>query len=844
MTQFAIPNADPVATLTFEDVVTVDISTFDLENDWISLSLPEFPKSKLNINECFIDFTSNAQGNFDLGPTDHFQFGSGVFLNEQPNGDVEARFGLDLFKTVDLSAISGVRFRLLATSNCTFRCLAIRAISGRWKYAPIDFNTLWHRVDRPPSPNGSINAVRTNLAINPSVETNSTGWSMTAPSWTSSSLTRAENTEIPIGSGQYALQVKAQKDATATERTLSLIYQMPSNSVTGGNKYSFSVPVYVTDQVNGSKGGLKMKVNWYTGSGTILSEGTPTAAFTETGMHTFIQNDITAALTASYATVIIYGEDGISSDTVEFWADDLLIEESTVAGSYFDGSFKGAEWSGTSNASTSKIYSAFPAAEGESFPAIFRSNIMTGLSDPEPVNLTVGAAFTTGSFGQATGANKNEFAMFFRDVPTDNQTMIEMDTRTMAFLDAQGKQPDFGTALFDSRDQEEIDLYDQIELDQKTQYNIERKRDESEHTWMEVRLRWGAENTTINELTIHDADGLGYKWTGIVLEPSKATELDRGKYILIAQIKETWMRAQIYQLNQVGAFVSETPVFDTGKMTDENLMKRRKGRFGWQANLIDGDAHIDDIKTRGVNYGEMITKPFLSVTPVKGVQIFSGSTAEKELIEGVERTQPEFMTLTLDPGASSGGKAIKVEASPLKPLQGISSNTFLIDDPKNIRISFDIKFPEQEIPGGALTAFLLGPEETTYPVLISPYKKGMWSHVKVHMPEQPFQTGGYKFVVMQVLPVTATTWWIENLSAKTYSVKWSARPHKSDAWGLEGPRWREAGFTLNSLNGGIVFPETGSGLQIRAQALRQDAVISEFKAIPQYATLGRIVYKN
>jgi hypothetical protein len=97
---------------------------------------------------------------------------------------------------------------------------------------------------------------------------------------------------------------------------------------------------------------------------------------------------------------------------------------------------------------------------------------------------------------------------------------------------------------------------------------------------------------------------------------------------------------------------------------------------------------------------------------------------------------------------------------------------------------------------------------------------------------------------MQTLPVTATSWWIENLSAKTYTVKWSARPHKSDAWNLEGDRWQEAGFTLNNLNGGIVFPERGNGLQVRAQALRQEAMISDFKAIPQYATLGRLIFSD
>lgn len=840
MTQFAIPNADPVATLTFEDIVTVDVSTFTGSGDYISLSLPEFAKTKFTLTATFIDFTSNEKGNFGFGPTDEIPFSEGAYFNTQTNLDTELRIPISKLIKCDKSAITGVRFRLFATESTTFRCLAIRACAESWKYAPIDLNTLWHRVDRPPAPNGSINALRTNLITNPSVETNLTNWGLAKASWLEGSITRAENTEVPIGNGGWAAHVKAKKDATTTGRTLSVSVTTPVATVTPGTRYSASAIVYVIDAI---QQGLQIRIDWYNSSTVFISSSTPSTLSIGTGIFTLKTNGIEAPATASSATIVVFGNTTFSEDTVNFWTDSWLLESSLEAGAYFDGSYAGAEWSGTANASTSKTFTNFPAGEEESFPAVFRSNAFQGLSDPEPINLTVGVAFTSGSYKVATSSAKNELALYFRDVPTDNQTMIEMDTRTMASLEAANGQPDFGKALFDARDQEEIDLYDQAELDERTQYGIERKRDESEHTWMECRLRWN-EVTGTNELLLHDADGLGYKWANIALEASKAAELDKGKYFLLAQIKDFWMRAKIYQLNQVGEFVSETPVFDTGKITDENLMKRRKGRFGWYANLLDGDAHIDNIKTRGTNFGEIITKPFLSITPVKGVQLFAGSTADKELIEGFERTQPEYMKLAIDPSASSGGKAIRVETTPLRPLQGITTNTFQIDDPTNIQISFDLKFPASEIPGGNLIAFLLGSNEIAIPIQLSPYSFGQWSHIKVNMPEKLYQTGGYKVVIMQTLPVVATTWWIENLSAQTYSVKWSARPKGPDAWGTGGQRWREAGFTLNSLNGGIAFPEHGNALQVRAQALTQDAVISDFKAIPQYATLGRTIFSD
>jgi hypothetical protein len=850
MTQFAIPNADPVATLTFEDVVTVDVSTFTGTGDYISLSLPEFAKTKFTLASTFIDFTSNEKGNFGLGPTDEIPFSQGTFVNTQINNDTELRIPISKLIKVDKTAITGVRFRLFATESTTFRCLSIRACAESWKYAPIDFDTLWHRVHRPPSPNAALSN-RTNLVTNPSFETGTSGWLLSSGSFVEASKVQAEApASLLEPSNLWACHIEGKKDATTTQRFLILETKEHTEAfpVNASKTYTVSGYLYFVDPPTNAASSkhpnnLFVEITWYNLEGAEIS-------LTSTG-YTIGKEELrrlshteTAPVGAAFAKVRFACWTDTLGDKIDGYLDKVMLEVGSEAKLYFDGNYQGGSWTGTANASTSvAVNSSFPSESGALWPITFRSNAFQGLSDPEPINLTVGAVFNAGSYGQASGSLKNEIALYFRDVPTDNQTMIEMDTRSMASLDAANKQPDFGKALFDARDQEEIDLYDQVELDERTQYTIERKRDESEHTWMECRLKWGAE-TASNELTLHDADGLGYKWTGMALEASKATELDKGRYILLVQIKDTWMRAKIYQLNQVGSFISETPVFDTGKITDENLIKRRKGRFGWFASLLDGDAHIDNIKTRGTNFGEVISKPFRSITPVKGVQLFTGSTSDKELIEGFERTQPEWMTLSLDPNASSGGKAIKVVTTPLKPLQGISSNTFQIDEPSNIRISLDLKFPSSEIPGGQLIGFLLGSNETIAPIHFSPYMYGQWSHIKVQMPEGLYQTGGYKVVIMQTLPVVATTWWIENLSAQTYSVKWSARPKPSDAWGLNGPRWREAGFTLNSLNGGIVFPEHGNELQIRAQALRQDAVISDFKAIPQYATLGRIIFGN
>lgn len=644
MTQFSIPNADPVATLTFSEVVTVDISAFTEVGDYISVSLPAFPRTQINISKTFIDFTSNESGDFGSGPTDHIAFDQASPALPVSAGDTEMRLPTSLLTTVDKAAITGVRFRIYATEECTFRCLSIRACARNWKYAPIDLDTLWDRVHRPPSVNGK------------------------------------------------------------------------------------------------------------------------------------------------------------ASPTV-----------------------------------------SFPEAESKAWPIVFRSNALAGVTDPMPVDLSVSVGFQSGSFGKAKEGAFNEFAFYFRDLPEDNQTQVELNTLNQGALNTKG-QIDFGKALYITRDQEDLDLQRQKETDGATQFILERLPDESEHSWIEVKLKWNATQAN-NVLTIKDADGVGYTFKNMSIAASNPAELDAGQYVMITDLVGSSIRVRIYKMTQVGEIEENSLVFDSGIIFDDNLIKRRRGRFGWWASLIDGDAYLHSIKTRGTNFGEIVSKEFQSITPVKGVSLYAGSTQDHELVTEVEPTSGEGI-VTLDPVASATGKAYKISTTPLKPFQGIATNPFLIDDPNNIRISFDIKFPSVEIPGGGLSAFLIGAYEEIIAVNLSQFTKDTWSHVKVSLEDELFQTGSYRFILMQTLPVVTTTWWVENLSVKTYSVKWSARAHKSDAWNLEGDRWHEAGFTLNSLNGGIIFDEHGDGLQVRGQALRQDAMISDFKAVPQYATLGRFVFPD
>lgn len=155
MTQITM--LDPPSVLAFTGtgaIVGIDLSGFDTEADYISVSLPEFPASKLDLELTSIALTSNEDGAFDIGPTDQVSFS--LSTTDLVDDDCELRLPLSLFNTVDLSVITGVRFQVEAIEECTFRATAIRCIASDWTFAPIDLDTLYNEALRPPAPNGAL----------------------------------------------------------------------------------------------------------------------------------------------------------------------------------------------------------------------------------------------------------------------------------------------------------------------------------------------------------------------------------------------------------------------------------------------------------------------------------------------------------------------------------------------------------------------------------------------------------------------------------------------------------------------------------------------------------------
>lgn len=652
MTQFSILDAE-LSLTGVREVVTVDISMF-ADTDEILVTLPDYPGTKVNTALTYIEFTSHPIGDIVEGPTDRVYFNQFVPSLPTTDGNAEGRFPISLLDTIDRSSISAVSIGAVLTSNGTIKFSGIRAVDADWVYAPIDFDSLWNRWERPPSPNGD--------------------------------------------------------------------------------------PAYAS--------------------------GFPT-----------------------------YGSPPYTSD----------------------------------------------------FPIILRSDEISGERDPRVVDTYISSHFITGSLNQASGVDEDHYstlAWYFREIPVDDQTQLELDTLVQGDLNTLGHQPDFGTAKYTIRRQEDLENYTQTELDANTQFDLETQPDYTLNSWIEVKLRWAKDKNT--QLSIKNAEAIGYEFSFDPLLKTEVNDRDAGNYVALIELVGTKMQFKLYECNQVGEIDKSSLLYATEWINDEDIFKRRKGRVGWYAQLLDGDAAMLNVRQRDTNFGEVVTKAFESNTPVMGAQLFTGSSSSLLLSTEVQASPWGVHSIAPDPSASSSGKAYKIMASAGRSLQGVSTNPFVLDNFRYLDARFKIKFPSSALvkPGSGLDVFLYGEYGRCIPLNITPIEGDKWQSIKATLSDDLIQTGTYKLVMVQTLPSDDTTWWLEDLAITTPTVHWSGRSKKPDPWGKEGDQWMAYETSMNKEYGGLVFEERGHAIQTRGRALRQNAVISDFKTIPKYAELGRFIWSD
>lgn len=429
----------------------------------------------------------------------------------------------------------------------------------------------------------------------------------------------------------------------------------------------------------------------------------------------------------------------------------------------------------------------------------------------------------------------NQFSIFLREFPLDPVTQLDLDDSgiagtNQAQLGALGYQPNYGPADFLPREQKDIDILTQADLDLQIQGQLERIRDTMTEDWIEIRFQWSAYTSTLT--VTNRPEDLVYEFTDINVIPGQ-------DYILIPTLEETSLRVRIYLLDERGQIRWDRQILDTTEINDPSLIRRRRGRVGTNLQLIDGDANIQNFRARWLSYGEVYSTKFESITPVTGASLFATYTPDRELFQGWD-PGPWGGLVDVDTSKSNSGNAFKVTNLGKKALQGIQSTQMYIDDWAAIEILFDLWVPQSVSDTYQLTAFLLGEQSRIISLNLGQFIPEHWQSFKLQLDgQQWYQTGPYRFVLLQSMVTDPLSWFIDNISISQKAVTWYARS-RDDYW---YGRWQEFGDTVNSV-GGMLFPHEGTSLQYRGQALRHNAQINELRTQPRYSEPGRFVWSD
>lgn len=456
-------------------------------------------------------------------------------------------------------------------------------------------------------------------------------------------------------------------------------------------------------------------------------------------------------------------------------------------------------------------------------PLMWRSATPSSDHDPRPVDAEFGVIFNTGGMDF-----DNTVVLYFREVTKDFLTMLDLNAIVMDDLNGHD-QPDLGEAMYNPRTQADLDLLIQDDIQADEQFTLERTPDYLSASYIQFSCKWTPTGGTVE---IIDTEGNGYP-LNLAGPLTPDTE-----YVFYATLEDNSASAAIYNLLPNGRVGSK--VFDSTTITDDFAFKRRLGRFGWFANLIDGDAYIDTIRERSAVFGEYRSLPFVSNTPVRGVELSSATSPPVEHLESLAPGpyNTANVIVSRDTSRSTTGESWRIDVMGDTD-QGFQSNLFFLTDFENSGIRFDLFYPADVDPP---EAYLLDAHGNRFDLLMPRLLPNQWQSVQIAIPfGQEALTGRYRFVLTQPEAARAT-WWVDNAAIFTRTVVWSARNEAEDPWKASETAWIPFRGNYNRESGGVQFPNLGSHLQVRAKLLtHHGSSISRIQFKPKYAELGRAV---
>lgn len=497
---------------------------------------------------------------------------------------------------------------------------------------------------------------------------------------------------------------------------------------------------------------------------------------------------------------------------------------------------------------------------------MWKADLLSGSNDPKPVDAEFGIVINPGS-----QTKKNEIILYMREEPFIFQTQLDLIGVTQSQLDGH-PQPDIGTEEFSARTVGEFDKQSMSKLDHLIQMkDLERLpvSNPNEQSWVTFSLQWGEGKTKI---IMNNSRLPGY------IFPDVPAMNNNSEYIMICSLIDSSARVRIFALNKDKSIAQE-PIFDSTLIEDDGVFRRRQGRIGWKATLEDNDAYIHSIRPRSVIFAEYKSTPILSLTPVDGAQLFADFTGNEELWNqgfNITPANSKGVILSRDKSRALSAESFRVDTNGTEKNVGITTDLIEFIDFSQAEIRFFLwfageprtienveikhlpslpgprKFPPF-FPGKGFTTFkqemlsnlsaqLVSEEGTIIPLSMPELETNQWQEVILRIPtEEIIQTGKYYVQILQPT-LKASSWWIDNVSIFERSVQWSARSVVSNPWNSNYAPWTDFREIVNVNRKGILLSPRGKELQLRARALRQNAIIKSPKIIPRYANLGRLVW--
>lgn len=683
--------------------------------------------------------------------------------------------------------IKGVKFNINNStgSNFNFRCLAMRCVSKDWIYSPIDLQTQLETIGLQPTTNGSaLTSVVSSNFTNWPTNTNSSNLPTLWPALFRSYENNPSTFDVPDpidGKMQVTFNTGSVSNASSTNSNeFNIYFRATTKGVT--NTYLNTKMQTELDAIGDIENVLEDLEKYRQKDHSIIQGKLPITRSTPTP--TSVAELLRTSPTSDFQTTPV-------STTL---AQDLSSTETT--------SIILSNASSFPNSGIVYIKSQYPEYIKYSSKS---GNTLSIATNGRGQYNTVAAAHTTSSPASSPAHLFNQ-----------------LNLTSPAYANTSGKT--------------------QRTMNTKTQYELSYYIDVNKISYATAKFIWWKESGNIkSKIQIYTETGSAAGYTFSL--PDNLIEINT-VYAIMPEINNYTLRVKIYKLTNV---TSETYVYndmilvyDTG-IVNNLFIINHKGRVGWSAKLVDGDAYMESVRSHGLVYAKLLSKPIQSYTPVKGIQAAIQNTPPIELYSSIDespfnRVNSYFMAENKRVAANSTSsyKVFNSEGN----LQGLKTNDFEIEDFEDIKIEFNLY---KQLASQRISVYLYQKErDVIMPFYTPDVIEGSWQNIKFELTNDFHPSGIYSLLIVEDNAQSGSTWWVDNITIQKKTMHWSARSYSNGINEIGADDWLTIDPIINGSSSGAQFATSGKELQIQGLAKSQTAAITELNYIPKYATLGNL----